>query len=129
MELPVRPAAVVFLLSLVACKSVTEGARERFSKDHSCPLDRVEVRPREDVRPSDLLARPQPSPEVARDPERLAVWQAAEAQSRAYEDRADKIVEVRGCGQQTLLACHRHNKDASYVMCSEKPYPPGVARW
>lgn len=125
-----RLVAVVGVLVLVSgCKSVTEGARERFSKDHSCPLDRVEVRMREDLRPSDLETRPKPSPEIAADPGRLRVWQEEETKARELSDRGEKMVEVRGCAVQTLYACHRHNKDANYIMCGAKEYVPGVARW
>src|SRR5512147_2203685 len=108
------------LLSIVAsgCKSVTEGAREHFSKDFTCPLDRVEVRPRPDIRPSDFEKPSDPPKEIADDPGRLKMWKANQDERKSWANSRDDILEARGCGHQRLYACHRHNKDKNYVMCS-----------
>lgn len=117
---------VFTLLGAIAgsgCKKVTQGAKEHFAKDFTCPIDRVEVRPRKDLRPSDFEKRPRPSKEIAADPERLALWQAEQKKSLEWMDNHDEIIEANGCGHEALYACHRHNKDANYIMCSSKKLP------
>ena len=116
-------------LALSGCKSVTEGAREQFSREHTCPLDRVEVRARPEIRASALEERRAPPREVGSDPERLRMWQAEEDKRRAATDGRDDIVEVRGCGHQTLYACRRGSRNQNSVSCWDKPYPAGAARW
>lgn len=71
-----------------------EQARIDFSRDHYCPLDRVMGVA------ADTIAPP-PSPAIAEDPARLAMWHAA-AIKRAGPRR---LVAVRGCGEQELYAC------------------------
>lgn len=119
-------AAVFTLVGIIAasgCKKVTQGAKEHFSRDFTCPLERVEVRPRKDLRPSDFEAHAKPSKEIAADPDRLAMWQAEQNKNREWMDKHDEILEARGCDHEALYACHRHNKDASYIMCSQKKLP------
>ena len=45
-----RAEALATLLSLSGCQSVTDGAKEQFSRTNSCPIDRVEARPREELK-------------------------------------------------------------------------------
>src|SRR5690349_10774430 len=69
-------------LSLAGCKKLTTGAREEFAKKYSCPLDRVGVRLREDLRYGDLVVEEPDDPppeEVKRDPARLAKFKADRA--------------------------------------------------
>jgi hypothetical protein len=120
---------VVCAIGVSGCKGITTGAKEHFSKDFSCPEDRVEVRERADLHASDGKERDQPSKEIAADPARLKMWQAAQDSARASSDSDETIVEARGCGHETLQACHRHNKDPSYIMCFGMAYPVGVAKW
>jgi hypothetical protein len=122
-------AAGLLVLGVTGCKSVTKGAKEHFSQDFTCPMDRVEVRERPDIRPSDLEPALAPPKDIAADPQRLKMWQAQQDESRAYANSSDTMLEARGCDHQTLYACHRHNKDSTYVMCSRKPYPPATAKW
>lgn len=119
-------AAVLTFVGVIAasgCKKITQGAKEHFSKDFTCPIERVEVRPRKDLRPSDFEKPARPSKEIAADPDRLAMWQAEQDKSREWMNKHDEIIEARGCGHEALYACHRHNKDASYIMCSSKKLP------
>ena len=117
------------VLLLAGCKSKEQGAREHFSKDLTCPEDRVEVRERADVKASAWMRVETPPADVAADPERLKMWQAKQDERRSYEESSDAIFEAKGCGAQKLYACHRHNKDPSYIMCSSRDYPAGVAKW
>jgi hypothetical protein len=123
--------ALAAAIGLSACKSKEQGAKEHFSQDATCPEDRVEVRARTDLKPSMWLPKETPPASIAADPGRLAMWQDARDQRLASTDSRDDIFEARGCGQQKVYACHRHNKDLGYIMCSSFPqgYPPGVAKW
>ncbi|MDB4995406.1 MAG: hypothetical protein JWM74_2838, partial [Myxococcaceae bacterium] len=45
----------LFATSLaVGCKGMKTGAQESFAREHTCPEERVEVRARTEIRPSDL---------------------------------------------------------------------------
>ena len=44
--------AMAAVFPLAACQSLASGAKEQFSKDYSCPLDRIESRDRRDLHPS-----------------------------------------------------------------------------
>ncbi len=127
-----RAGAVILgicAITVTGCKGVATGAKEHFSKDFSCPEDRVEVRERPDLHPSDGKTPETPSKEIAADPARLKMWQAAQDSARASTDSNDTIIEARGCGHEKLQACHRHNKDANYIMCFGMEYPPGATKW
>ncbi len=72
---------------------------------------------------------PEPTPEVAADPARLAFFQAeqkkhAEKVIDGYSSHV--VIEVKGCDQQQLLACARRQKiraGSSSVTCSDLPMP------
>ena len=89
--------------------SLPKGARSLFSATHTCPAEGVTVQPRPDVPRHSLLtaqrsAKPIP-PEVAANPERLALWNKMHPSADADLDRAGTTYEVSGCGHTTLYVC------------------------
>ena len=123
---------VVALLSAslaVGCKGKQTGAREYFARELTCPEDRVEVRARTDIRPSNLKTKSTPSKEIAADPQRLKIMQTEQAESDASENSLNEVLEVRGCDHQKIYSCHRHNKQLNTIMCSSREYPAGVTKW
>lgn len=120
---------VAVTLSASACKSKEQGARESFSDDFTCPLDRVEVRARPDVKPSDLAKREEPPADIKADPGRLQLWQSKKDEERRKSDDRCEMFEARGCGKQTLLCCSRPAKRQDRVMCFNHDYADGVTRW
>jgi hypothetical protein len=112
-----------------ACKSKEQGAREEFSETYTCPLDRVEVRARPDVKKSDLAKREDPPPNIEADPGRLQLWQSKRDEQRKRDDDGCEMFEARGCGKQTLLCCSRPAKRQDRVNCFQHDYANGVTRW
>lgn len=129
MRMRLLPAVLVAVLGLAACKSKEVGARESFSNDFTCPLDRVEVRARPDVKRSDLDKAEQPPPDIKSDPGRLKLWQAKKDEDRKRSDEGCEMFEARGCGKQTLLCCSRPARRQDRVMCFNHDYANGVTRW
>ncbi len=131
MRVRVTPVLAVLVTTLVlsACKSKEQGARESFSKDFTCPEDRVEVRARPDVKRSDLDKREEPPADIKADPGRLELWQSRKDEERKKSDDGCEMFEARGCGKQTLLCCSRPAKRQDRVMCFNHDYANGVARW
>ena len=83
--------AAPWILCALLTKRLDVGAREQFSREQSCPEDRIQVRARPEVKPSDAFFgtdRREPPSEVARDPARLAIWQKGERE-RAGAPPAD----------------------------------------
>jgi hypothetical protein len=125
----VRKVFVALLLVLLcaSCKSAAKGAREHFGQKYSCPDDRIHVKDRSDLRPSQALAYPfgeaKPPGEVANDPGRLATWQADKQGSRdrwaRYYDSNTSVFEVDGCDHHLLLVCGRNSRRADQVSCEE----------
>jgi hypothetical protein len=119
-------------LVLTACQSLEDGAKAEFSSQFTCPLERIEARARPDLKPSQVEREPsRPSPEIAADPERLKIFQQKQAELDANVDRADSVVEARGCGHTVLYTCGHPTRSSSGKrwMCSHHAYPPGVATW
>jgi hypothetical protein len=121
---------VLTALGQLACQSLDEGAKGDFSQAFTCPIDRVEVRARPELHPSDWLKPRSPSSEVASDPGRLKMWQDEQDRLRAAGDKYHSIYEARGCGHEALYECGRSSRGSSKsVLCRERPYPPGVSQW
>jgi hypothetical protein len=105
---------LVLPLTATACKQLSSGAREDFAARYSCPEDRVEVKPRVDLQPAQVLHRasdaPQTPPdEVKRDPGRLVKWerdQADRRESRAATYIGYEVLQATGCGHDEILVCH-----------------------
>jgi hypothetical protein len=122
--------AVALALSLLACQSLDEGARSNFSRSFTCPADRVEVRPRPDLHPSNWFKPRTPSAEIAADPGRLKMWQDQQEKLRTSTDSYHWIYEARGCGHESLYECGRTSRGSSSgVMCRAQAYAPGMSQW
>jgi hypothetical protein len=124
---------VLAALPLLSCKALRDGAREEFSTRFSCPPERIELRPRPDLHPYDVVFGPGASPpvEVASDPARLAIWQRTQSANRDGWDDGREVFELRGCEHAVLFACnHPSDPDGStypgVVSCSTGKYPPGT---
>ena len=91
----------VAVVALAGCSGAShvsaaaEQAGRDFSKEVYCPLGRVSA--------VDTQEMPAPSAEVANDPERLAMWEAA-ARRRAATDLRHAVA-VRGCGERMDYVC------------------------
>ena len=117
-------------LCLLACQPLSEGAKTDFSKSFTCPMERVEVRARPELHPSDWFKPRTPTSEIASDPGRLKMWQDEQESLRANGDKYHSIYEARGCGHQALYECGRSSKGSSQSwICHQQPYPPGVSQW
>ncbi len=85
-------------------------ARQTFSTDRSCPLDRVAATARPDLSWYDLTGRraaDAPPPEAAADPVRARAWQARQDEERAASDKMMKVQLVTGCNEKRYYACSR----------------------
>jgi len=93
----------LLLLSATACASLESSARSEFARENSCPEGRVTV--------SHAPPRPAP-PDVAADPQRLAVWNDTEAKRQTH------FYMVTGCGRQNVYLCeHRYGDDFALPDC------------
>jgi hypothetical protein len=105
--------AVLALLSS-SCGYVIDATKVRaqFATDQSCPRERVTVRERP-APDAPVVAREPPS-EIAADPQRLALWQAAERarQARVRREQRDdfRVYEVEGCNIRQTLTCSRYRQ-------------------
>jgi hypothetical protein len=131
---PRRPlwsiASIFLVLSASACQSLDDGARDEFAGHFTCPKERVEVRSRPDLNSYDLTwGRAQPPPDVAADPQRLALWKEKQQDSRSRG--SDPVFELRGCGHSVLYHCTRANTGthSGAVMCFDLKYPAGAKPW
>lgn len=112
----VAGAACVLAGSAGCAASMAEGARKIFSEKNVCPPERITVQRRDDIPPHVLLApgqsqQPAPPPEVAGDPERLALWQKLHGEQAAALDQAGTTYQVSGCGKSAMWVC-RHPSQA-----------------
>ena len=131
-----RTRAVVIIvaawLELTGCQNVADGAKERFSKDNSCPIDRVESRVREDLKPSSFYDKTKAAPpaDIAADPTRLAMWHEKQDAAATQSDSFFTIAEARGCGKQALYQCSRSKKHAQIVDCiAQTDVPSTIVHW
>lgn len=137
-----RPASRIAicssLLITASCLPVTEGARNEFAKQYTCPPEQVTVKRRADVLPHQLLGAsltPIPPEDVASDPNRLRYWQKGYAEKLSSLDQSCEVYEVVGCGQKAVMCCaHALNADGNpmtgAVTCTGSPLvlliaPPG----
>jgi hypothetical protein len=106
----------------IACHSLADGAKSYFSTEFTCPMDRVEVRPRPDLHPSDWSKPRRPPSEIASDPGRLKMWQDEQDKLRRYAD-SDPMFEVQGCGHHVLYDCGWATRGAG-ALCRAHTNPP-----
>jgi hypothetical protein len=108
-----RHVAARFLIgALTACTSVEGNAKNYFAWRYSCPDDRVTFTERPDLRRHDAPPAPThatPPPEVAADPQRLAMFRETERKENevraATAEDTRYIIEVSGCGVTELSVC------------------------
>ena len=129
-----RRIACVSIVSVavcqLACQPLSEGAKSDFSTSFTCPIERVEVRARPELHPSNWVKPQTPPNDVASDPGRLKMWQGEQDRLRTSGDQYHSIYEARGCGQHALYECGRSTRGSSTsVICRERPYPSGVPPW
>ncbi len=126
-------SALPVLLAMAGCTSLEQGAKEHFAQEFSCPMERIEVRKRDDLQPSEvsLGGQAKPPAEVAKDPERLAVWK--KDQQKYADDMNDRmtVFELRGCGHRVLYSCARAAKSngGNGIGCFPGDYPSGATKW
>jgi hypothetical protein len=91
------------LCAPVGCTSINNlqnAAARSFTADHTCPRDRMVLT----RQPNAPAPAKQPPEGVARDPERLAVWnQKAAKEAKEREDW--ETWAVQGCGHDAVYAC------------------------
>lgn len=121
----------------------TKVAQETFTKEQSCPSDRVAVTPRPDLDAWDLDHGPlsPPPKEIASDPGRLAQWQKDNGKpdctpkgnavwSTTTYGCTRRVLLARGCGHQTYYVCgegaHEVGSAPGAVSdyCSVASHPP-----
>lgn len=100
---------LTMMFGLGSCKPLATGAQEHFAKEFSCPLNRVEVTKRSDLRISNYfpkLPTGEPPSEVAADPERLAKWIVDQASHSlgAIDENMD-VYRVVGCDHEVIMGC------------------------
>ncbi|MGZ3417100.1 MAG: hypothetical protein ACXVEF_36440 [Polyangiales bacterium] len=122
---------LVVVVALFGCKRLSTGAREDFAKKHSCPVARVTVTPRSDLKYGDLVVKEstdEPPEDVKKDPERLAKFKAdkAEESSELRKNLNSNLdmFQVKGCDLDVLMGCgHGSSPDgqsqADEVVCFE----------
>jgi hypothetical protein len=74
---------------------VSQAAAAQFERDDHCPVDNLEARR--------VVYVPPAPPEVASDPDRLALWENRWGQRAKTDPRL--LVEVTGCGIHALYSC------------------------
>jgi hypothetical protein len=123
---------LAFLVVLAGCstRSLESGAQETFTREFSCPADRVTVtlRPEVDVYAKTFAFAPtKPPPDVAADKARLAVWNEERAKAQAFYRERYKAYSASGCGSKALYACNHPNgsrgggENLNAVACSKLP--------
>jgi hypothetical protein len=87
-----------------------------FSEKYLCPADRMTTRDRADLplrrfacegaAATSARCGGRPPDEVARDPERLALWRRIKGEALGtLEDRFTGVFEVSGCGEHRFYTC------------------------
>lgn len=129
-------AAWVALLCVAGCQSLTEGAKETFSQENMCPLDRVEARERPELTSASVKPPGPPAvppPEIAADPARLKMWRDQRAEAAARRDLGHHYAQARGCGKTVLYDCRgptNEDRPQKPWFCSEvSNVPEAVAKW
>lgn len=115
-------------LVLVACQSFESGAKESFSNTHTCPLERIQVMARPDLKRSMLRQKPEPPADIKADPGRLKMWQDKQAESEAKSDGYCEIWEAKGCDKHQALCCSRPAKHQNRVSCSGDDIPTSMRK-
>lgn len=112
--------ALLIVWCIGACSWAQE-AKNTFAYEETCPKDRLTVKPRDDLHPSQWMHFERPSADIAADPERLAMWRAEHDEDRERADADVEIYQVDGCGIARLYLCQRLNRGGLY--CSSLHLP------
>jgi hypothetical protein len=140
--LPPSGVLAFFAVLVLSAGSVQTAVKEKFSFDFTCPVERIEVRDRSDIKPSDFKVKdppPLPPPEVAADPARLALWRERNPDRRSdvdFDNLLDidnSVEEARGCNRKAMYRC---DWDSGYLRdvtmhrrCRKVDPPPGATHW
>jgi len=128
-------ASTIALVALAGCQSLSDGAKETFSQENTCPADRVEVRERPELKASSFTTgTSQPPADIAADPERLKMWQKEQRERLERNDNnGHKYAQARGCGKTVLYDCRgptNQDRPQRPWFCSEvTKVPDSIAKW
>ncbi len=126
--------AALIPIALFGCKKLKTGAAEKFAEDYTCPAARIEVTPRPDLSPAEVLGASkakaeEPPDEVKNDPERYALWKDEQSKKQAAADgnfANFEVFQVKGCDHDVIYACCHasqsspgHSGGTDVVLCRE----------
>ena len=95
--------AIAFVLGESGCLSVQDRALAAASNSLTCPKERITVT----LKRNDH--QPQPPPEIAADPARLAIWQKQQP-----DPSNSQVFSASGCGQAGVVFCnYEQHSDAT----------------
>src|SRR5262245_20479554 len=100
-------AALVALGALEGCQSYEEIAHETFSKNESCPPERVTAHEQVGVDAYELTfgKDAEPAAEIKNDPARYAMWKKERETAHGQFNKAMHVVAVKGCDQDAMYTC------------------------
>jgi hypothetical protein len=91
---------------LLACTSDEAASKEAFSKEFSCPPDRVTVTPRKgDAYEAVFGKDTEPTPEIKADPGRYSVWKKERQDAHDSFNNGRTMMAVKGCDHVALYHC------------------------
>ena len=104
-----RLLLLLAMLSLAACASREEAARNDFARRFTCPAEQVTTTKIPGVRWSEVMRRenpiPEPPAEVRADPARLDMWNREYSNFSPGFDHNYEGFHVTGCGHAADLLC------------------------
>jgi hypothetical protein len=106
---------------VTACTTKERTARERFAKDQGCPIGSVSATEHPELSAYDLTFGDDSKPpdDIAKEPERVALWKASREERRTRNDTNTTVFLVAGCQKKIYYGCSRSNaKQGSNVGCS-----------
>ena len=95
-------------------------ARDEFSRQHSCPEERMTLKAIA-VKPADLFTASEPPPDVAADPGRLAVFRSTDSENMSSYVHLHAM-NVTGCGFEQTYFCWEepaYNGETIDYFCEE----------
>lgn len=104
-----RLCGLLVVLVFGACTDFVEKSKKTFSKEYSCPLDRVTSKLRVDLSSEDLTfgyrSKTEPPADIKYDPARLAMWEAKEKKDNPPRPPTNNVFEVSGCSEKAFYIC------------------------
>ena len=93
-------------------------ARETFSKEFTCPADRIQITPAA----PEPASGAEPSPEIANDPARLKLWQSQHDLEDQTAKKTWSYFAVEGCEHTARYRCNdTFARSLDSAMCGEDP--------